>query len=178
MSLYLALLLWRPVAVLLPSQYPRFNFDFSFSTSAQIHHATVELLLPGRDFLLRRNCALARSLACSCIGVRTLSVHRKIPAMAHPAVALDFDQPPDVHLNFLAEIAFDAALGFDGLAQRVNLFLGQVFHLFGVIDVGFRAKRLRARLSDAIDRSKPDPDALLNRKIYSCNTCHACSLTF
>src|ERR1019366_3264096 len=86
-------------------------------------------LLPGGDFLFRGDRALPRALARARIGVRALAVNRKIAAMAHPAIALDFDQPPDVHLDLLAEIALDAALGFDRLAQTVNLFLGQVLHL-------------------------------------------------
>src|SRR6266550_3243779 len=98
--------------------------------------------------------------------------------MAHPAVALDFDQPPDVHLDLLAEIALDAAFGFNRLAKAVDLFLGQVFHLLGVIHIRLRAKRLRARLSDAVDRRQAHPDSFLYRKIYSCNACHTRSSKF
>src|ERR1700682_5793865 len=155
------------------------SISTSVSTSSRarrfsrIQNAPDGRLLPGRDFLLRGYGALPRTLTRTRIGVRALAVHREIPAMAHPAVALNFDQPPDVHLNLLAEIALDAALGFNRLAEGVNFFLGQVFHLLGVIHVGLRAKRLGARLSDAVDRRQADPDAFLNRKIHSCNTCHA-----
>src|SRR6202171_5359654 len=142
---------------------------------SRIQNAPGGRLFPGRDFLLRGYGALPRTLARSRIGVRALAVHRKIPAMAHTAVALDLDQPPDVHLDLLAEIALDAALGFDGLTETVDLFLGQVFHLFGVIHVRLRAKLFRARLSNAVNGRQPHPNALLNWKIHSCNTCHACS---
>jgi hypothetical protein len=61
-----------------------------------------------------------------------------------PAVALNFDQPADVHLDLLAEIPFHAALGFDRLAEPVNFFLGKVLDLFREFHVRLGAQR-RAR---------------------------------
>src|SRR5882762_9616648 len=134
-------------------------------------------LFPGGDFLLSRHCALPRSLAGPGVGVRPLPSHGKVAPVAQPAVALNFDQPADVHLNLLAEIPFHAPLGFDRLAQPVNFFLGQVLNLLCVFHVRLDAKRASAGLSNSIDRRQTDPDALLRRKINSSNTCHACSLT-
>src|SRR6185312_780486 len=102
----------RLSAVLLPSQYPRFDLDDSLVVTLSAGRL---LLLAGRDFLLCRDGALARPLTSAGIGVRALSVYRQVAAMAHPAIALNFDQPPDVHLDLLAEISFDAPLGFNGL---------------------------------------------------------------
>src|SRR3954466_3912989 len=67
-------------------------------------------VLACRDFFLRRDCALARTFTRPGIRVRSLAVHRQIAAMAHPSIALRLDEPPDVHLDFFAEIALDAAL--------------------------------------------------------------------
>jgi len=68
--------LWRPaVAVLLPSQYPRFNLDFGLDDFRGLISAR-RGLLPGRDFLLRRDGALPRTLARPRIGVRALAMHR------------------------------------------------------------------------------------------------------
>src|SRR5580704_473520 len=137
---------------------------------------TYRALLARGDLLLGRDRALARTFARARIGVRALATHRQIPPVAQPAVALNFDQPANVHLDLLAEIAFDAALGFNGLAQLIDFFLGQVLDLLGFVHVRLGAKRPRPRLPDAVDRSEADPDTLLQRKIYSSNTCHACSL--
>src|SRR5579864_4451148 len=136
----------------------------------------VDALLARGDFLLGRDGALARSLARPGVRVRALAAYRQVAPVAQAAVALNFDQPADVHLDLLAEIAFDAALGFNGLAQLIDFFLGQILDLLGLVHVRLGAKRPRARLPDAIDRREADPDTLVQRKIYSSNTCHACSL--
>src|SRR5579863_10368763 len=99
-------------------------------------------------------------------------MHRQVAAVAQATVALDFDQPPNVHLNLLAEIAFDAALALDLLAELVDLFFGQVLDLLGVIDLGFFADRPGALLPDAIDRSQTDPEPLLRRQIDTGYACH------
>src|SRR5580692_1353528 len=124
-------------------------------------------LLARGDFLLGRNGALARSLARAGVRVRALATHRQVAPVAQAAVALNFDQPANVHLDLLAEIAFDAALGFNGLAQLIDFFLGQVLDLLGFVHVRLGAERPRARLPDAVDRREADPDTLLQRKIYS-----------
>ena len=75
----------------------------------------------------------------------------KIAAMADSAIGLNFDQPPDVHLNLLAEIAFHAAFGFNRLAQMIRFFLGQILDLFRFVDLGLGAQPARALLADAVD---------------------------
>jgi len=75
-EVFAAPVLWRPaVAVLLPSQYPRFNLDFGLDDFGALS-APAGGLLPGRDFLLRRDGALPRTLARPRIGVRALAMHR------------------------------------------------------------------------------------------------------
>src|SRR5437016_8525409 len=94
-------------------------------------------------------------------------------AVPDPAIGLNFDQPAEVHLNLLAEITFHAAFFFDFLAKMVDFIFGQVANLFLVIDARLFRELPRALLPDAIDRGQPDPKALLRRKIYTCDTCHA-----
>ena len=101
-------------------------------------------LLAGHDFLLRSHGALARTLAGARVGVRALAVDRQIAPMAQSAVALNFNQPADIHLDLLAEIAFHSAFGLDGLTKLVNFFLGQVLDLLGFIDLAL-AQSARAR---------------------------------
>src|SRR5467141_2351389 len=131
------------------------------------------LTLLAENLLLRRNRTTPRTFAGARVGVRSLAVHRQVPAVPDPAIGLNFDQPADVHLNLLAEIAFHAAFFFDSLAKMVNFIFRQVANLLRVIDARFFRELLRAFLPDAIDRGQPDPKALLRRKIYTCDTCHA-----
>src|SRR6267378_3795176 len=130
------------------------------------------LTLLAQDLLLGRNRAAPRPLAGARVGVRSLAAHRQVPAVPDPAVGLNFDQPADVHLNLLAEIALHAAFFFDFLAKKVDFIFRQVANLLRVIDARLFRELLRAFLPDAIDRGQPDPKALLRRKVYTCDTCH------
>src|SRR5712691_7932418 len=133
----------------------------------------LELTLLAHDLLLRRDRTAPRTLAGARVGMRSLAAHRQVPAVPDPAVGLNFDQPADVHLNLLAEIAFHAALLFDGLAEVIDFIFRKVANLLRVIDIRLTRELLRALLPDAIDGGQPDPKALLRRKIYTCDTCHA-----
>src|SRR6266481_8005303 len=131
------------------------------------------LALLAQNLLLGCHRAAPRTLAGARVGVRSLAAHRQVPAVPDPAVGLNFDQPADVHLNLLAEIALHAAFFFDFLAKMVDFIFRQVANLLRVINARFFRELLRAFLPDAIDRGQPDPKALLRRKIYTCDTCHA-----
>src|SRR5256886_5667977 len=142
-------------------------------TGTSLRHSKKPLALLAQILLLRRHCAAPRTFAGARVGVGSLAAHRQVPAMPDPAVGLNFDQPADIHLNLLAEIAFHAAFLFDGLAEAIDFILRQVANLLGVIDIRLGRELLRALLPNAIDRGQPDPKALLHRKIYTCDTCHA-----
>src|SRR5258705_9192010 len=131
------------------------------------------LTLLAQDLLLGRNRAAPRPLAGARIGVRSLAAHRQVPAVPDPAVGLDFDQPADVHLNILAEIVFHAAFFLDFLAKMFDFIFRQVANLLRLIDIRLGRELFCALLPDAIDRGQPDPKALLQRKIYTCDTSHA-----
>src|SRR5260221_1887908 len=131
------------------------------------------LALLALGLLLGCDCATARTFTRAGVGVRALPANRKIAPVADAAVRLNFDQPANVHLDLLAEIAFDAAFFFNFLAQTVHFVFGQVANFLVGIDVCFFRELLRAHLSDSIDRSQSDPKALLWRKIYTCDTNHA-----
>ena len=59
----------------------------------------------------------ARTLTGSGVGVRTLAAIRKVPAMTAPAVAVEIDEPLDVQLDVAAEIALNAEVCFDRVAD-------------------------------------------------------------
>src|SRR4029077_12705259 len=147
--------------------------DSNFRKSgSNLPHSKISLPLLAQDLLLGRDRAAPRTLAGTRVGVRPLSAHRQVAAVLNPAVGLDFDQPADVHLNLLAEIAFHAALFFDLLAEMVDFIFRQVANLLRVVDICLGGELFCALLPDAIDRGQPDPKALLRRKIYTCDTCH------
>src|SRR5580704_8188107 len=135
------------------------------------------LALLAGDLLLRRDRAAPRTFPGARVRVRPLTAHRKIAAMPNPAIRLDFNEPPDVHLDLLAEIAFNAAFFFNFLPQTVNFIFGQVADLFRVIDARLGGELPGALLPDAIDRSQSNPKALLRRKVNTCDACHSLSLT-
>src|SRR6266478_3841436 len=144
-----------------------------WKSGSKLPHSKKSLALLAQDLLLRRDRAAPRTLAGARVSVRSLAAHRQVPAVPDPAVGLDFDQPADVHLNLLAEIAFHTAFFFDFLAEMVDFIFRQVANLLRVIDIRLGGELLRALLPDAIDRGQPDPKALLRRKIYTCDTCHS-----
>src|SRR5215831_13906173 len=82
--------------------------------------------------LLRRLLAPGHRLldATPRAGVRTraLAAHRQIAAMPDTAVAVDLDQPLDVHVHFAAKFALDLKVAVDELAQACDLVLGQILH--------------------------------------------------
>src|SRR5215813_3070372 len=129
-----------------------------------------------RRFLLLRYCALARSFARASVRVRTLTTNRQVAAMPVSAIGTDFDEPLDIHRNFLAQIAFHHAFRFDDLANAVHLVFAQVLHLLHRVHIRLIQNARGARITDPIDISQPDIHALLSRKIDASNTCHVAPL--
>src|SRR4029077_19000318 len=110
-----------------------------------------KLALLAYRLLLRCHGTAPRTFAGARVGVRTLSAHRQIPAVANATVGLNFNQPADIHLDLLAEIAFHAAFLLDGLANVVDFLFGQVADFLRVIHAGFRSQLFRAFPPDAVD---------------------------
>jgi hypothetical protein len=106
------------------------------------------------------------------VGVRPLTAHGKIAAMAKPAIALNLDEAADVHLHLFAEITLDPALGFDRGANLTDFVLGEIFDFFHGVDLGFFRERTSALLPYAVDGGQSDPQALVRRQVNTCNACH------
>src|ERR1700730_510818 len=124
-------------------------FCCSFATCFSV---SLGLTLLTDNFLLGRNRAAPRAFAGTGVGVRALATYRQVATVTDSPVGLNFDQPADVHLNLLAEIAFHAAFLFNLLAQSVGLILGKVADLFVVIDARLMRELPGALLPDAVDR--------------------------
>src|SRR4029077_14564498 len=141
--------------------------------------SSYKLALLADRLLLRCHCAAPRTLARARVGVRTLPAHRKIPAVANAAISLNLNQPANVHLDLLAEIAFHAAFLLDGLTNVVDFLFSQVADFFRVVHAGFSGLLFRALPPDAVDRGQANPQPFLNRKINACYACHeTCLLKF
>ena len=91
------------------------------------------------------------------------------------AIRLDIDQPLDVHVHILAEIAFHIALFFNDLTNAVDLVLAQILDLLERIDIRRHQNLHRPRIPDPVNVSKPDPRLLVPRQIDARNTCHTLS---
>ena len=92
--------------------------------------------------------------------------------MAQAAVGADLHQPFDVLGALAAQVALDLAL-IDRVAQANDLVLGQVFDHGVGIDLGLLEDLLGGRAPDPEDVGEADFDALADRDVDSCDTCHA-----
>ena len=101
-----------------------------------------------------------------------LAVHRQILAMARAAIGPDLDEPLDVHRNVLAQIALDAALAFDDLADAVDLIFVEVLHFLHGVNLGGLDDARGARMSDTVDVGQRDVHMFLAGKIHAGNTGH------
>jgi hypothetical protein len=70
--------------------------------------------------------------------VSSLAPDRQPSAVTKPAIAPDVHHPFDVHLNLLAQVAFDRSLLIDDSSDAIYFFLGQLSHLPIGIDSGNR----------------------------------------
>src|SRR5262250_2389788 len=109
------------------------------------------LALLAQNFFLHGHRAAPRTLARARIRVRALAADREIAPVTNAAIALNFDKPADVHLDLLAEIAFDAPLLFNGLANAVDFLFGKVADLLEVVNIRLGAEILGAGLTDSVD---------------------------
>src|SRR5690242_3323030 len=146
--------------------------EFGLAQTGRGKPRPYKLTLLADGLLLGCDGAAPRTFAGTRVGVRALAANRQIAPMTNPAIGLNFNQAADVHLNLLAEIAFDAAFLLDGLADVIDFIFRQVANLFRVIHASFCGELFCALLPDSIDGRQSNPEALLDGKIYTCDACH------
>src|SRR5215831_19348751 len=105
-----------------------------------------------------------------------LATHRHAAAVPQAAIAVDVDQPLDVHRHFTAEIALDDHLLLDDVTQPGDLFVRELIHARIRVDARARDNVPGRRRPDAIDVRKRDFHSLLARDIHTGDTCHALPL--
>ena len=92
--------------------------------------------------------------------------------MTNTAIAADFSQALDVHRQIAAQIAFDVVVASDNFAQLGLILIAEVLDADVRVDTGLLQDLSGAGAADTEDLSERDLDALVLRKINSCNTSH------
>src|SRR6266481_6566356 len=92
--------------------------------------------------------------------------------MTETTVAADIHQALDVHLNSLAQIAFNLTLGFQHRANPAQLVFIQVLDSSLEADTSFLKNGVCSRASDAVDISQPNLRPFVGWKIHPSYTCH------
>jgi hypothetical protein len=119
------------------------------------------LLLAGR--LLLGDGGATGSFTSAGVRVRSLATNRERTAMSQAAIASDIHQTLDVHLNALAQIAFDLTLHFQNATNATQLVFTQISHARVDIDTRFLEHGTRARATDAVDISETNLGSLVGR---------------
>src|SRR5262245_22485460 len=115
-------------------------------------------LLLSYGFFLARHRPLG-STARAGIGAGALTTHREVTAMAHTAIAANFNEPLNVHIDLATQVTFDLIFTVDELAQAVDLFFGQVPHPGIRVNAG--------ALQDFTARSEADPKNVRQRNLHA-----------
>ena len=106
--------------------------------------------------------------------MRALAVDRQALAVTQAAVAAQVHQPLDVHLHVAAQVALDAVVGVDDLADRLGVHLTQVVDLRGRVDLGARTDLAGRGKTDAVQVRQRVEDVLATGEVNACDTCHGC----
>src|ERR1700712_4211216 len=127
------------------------------------------LLLAG---LLLAGDSAARALAGTGVGVGALTVHRQSATVADPLVSTDLDLAPDVLGDLAPEVALDAVVGVDPVAEAADLLVGEVTDPGVGVDPGLHARLARAGTADAEDVGQRALAPLLAGEVYAGKSCH------
>src|SRR5690554_4343982 len=127
-------------------------------------------LLAGR-FLLASD-GTARSLAGTCVRLRSLATDGQATTVAEATVATDVHEALDVELHLAAQVTLDLEFLLDHAAEAGDLGFGEVLDPGVRADFSLGEDRLRARESDAVNVRQSVLDTLVARKINSGYTCH------
>ena len=86
---------------------------------------------------------LARSLACTGIGSRSLTTDGQALFVSDATVALDFTQPVDALTYLSAEWSFDSVVSLESCRQTAQFVFIQVSGVLGRVDLGHYPVRQR-----------------------------------
>ncbi len=92
--------------------------------------------------------------------------------MTQAAITTNVHQSLDVHLNPLAEVAFDLAFRVENGTDLIKFVFTQIPYLRSAIHSGFTKDIGRTRSSDPVNIRQPYLCPFVGRQIYTCYTSH------
>src|SRR5215471_12219780 len=92
--------------------------------------------------------------------------------MPKSSIRSNFHKPLDVEGNFLTQVAFNAMLLFNNLADFVGFVVVQFANLSIRTDTSCAQYLVRQRTADPVDVSESDFDSFVWRKIHAGNARH------
>src|SRR5690242_10598548 len=105
---------------------PGYSSSLSCGRPFSCHPRLVLLPLFLTRCLLLRDGGTTWTFARARVRVRALTTHGKSATMPEPPISANIHQTLDVHLNALAQIAFDFALRLKDRANTTQLFFAQI----------------------------------------------------
>jgi hypothetical protein len=106
------------------------------------------------------------------IGARALAPDGQAETVPEPAVAANLDEALDVEVNLFSELALNAIVFIDNLAEPVELILGEFIYLGLRCYLGLSQNLLAQGGAEAIDILQRDPGLLICGYVYSGNAWH------
>lgn len=101
-----------------------------------------------------------------------LSSDRQALLVTHAAVAVDVDQPLDVHRDLLAELTLDLVVLLDDATDRCDLDLREVMGADRAIDARLLQDLDGGVAADAENVGERNVDALVAGQVDALNACH------
>src|SRR6185295_753298 len=114
----------------------------------------------------------ARALAGAGVGVRALAAHRQAAAMPRTAVAAEVHEALDAELDIAAQVALDAEVRLDRVADPADVILVEVIAPLVGRDAGLFEHGVRPVAAEPVDVRECDLDALVAREVDACDACH------
>src|SRR4051794_25360815 len=115
---------------------------------------------------------LTRALAGAGVGTGALAAGRERTAVAGAPVALDVTQPADVLVDLAAQRALDQVRPVDDADDLRQLLFGQLLRAALAVDRRFLQDGAAVLRADAEEVREADPDGLVVRNVYACDTGH------
>jgi hypothetical protein len=97
--------------------------------------------------------------------VRPLTTDGESPTVTEATIGLQIDETLDVHREFFAQLAFNAELTLDHIADPSELGVGQVVRRRSGVDVRLLTNETSGVVSDTVDGREGDLGSLSAGKI-------------
>src|ERR1044072_7431585 len=139
---------------------PLGTFFFSFLRKTFFFPPALAITFQSNQKLLLARCLLLRNggttwaFARASVRVGSLATHRQSTTMSQTAIATDIHQTLDVHLDALAQVAFDLALCFQDGTNPAQLIFSKIPDASVETDARFLEHRIRTRAANAVDGSE------------------------